>query len=736
MLRRPIVLASTISFAEIFLILAFPQYSILILGSCLILSGISLFLCAKEKRLIVLILLSASVIISAASSYFSYVSYEKTAENLLDSWQDKKDTKYAAVVDECKVYSSYSQIFATVTSVDGVPVSTPLKARLGCYSGYQLEDGDVIVFSGKPISVFELDNDDFNTTSYLRSKKIFIDFPSASITESFPSSEGAPLLSKLRKYTKDIIFRYIPQDYNFDTASVSYAMFAGDRHFIPADIKETFSVCGLSHILCVSGMHLAVLAGICFSILSLFSVHKKVKCIVIIALCVFYTAFTCFSLSTIRACIMCILSYIGMMSGRKTDAYISLFFSLLVICIVSPYSVLDISLILSFCATLGIICLLDFAPTYTGEKIALKMLVGVLNIVLANLGAVIFTLPVCAVSFSGISLMSIMSTMTVSIIFEILLLCLVFLIMLSPMSFLAAFDWLLELTGKMCNIFCTAIIKIAEFFSLFRYAEVTTAFSEIFALLFVSALVILSLFIALDLVIARRLCVAFIVTLGIVFSIVSLIYTISDDNIYKVTYYRKNESDRQLSIKLAAQGFLLVNADNNLCTDKDDAPFDYRYGNNYLLIVPDDQIVPSVLAKNIEIFDKRFGIKYIYVPKTKNAKELAYKLSEHGIECYYLPSQSTVGDIVIKYSLDDSFYLSVDDKETKTGILFGNAYTKESFDKDCNICAYFTRKTKNQFDLKKDIKPDCGVFFTRLKKGETADGIVNTFGKKTINIKG
>lgn len=736
MLRRPIVLTSIISFIEIFLILAFPQYFIHILAGSLLFSGVCILFCSKKKRVVVIILLVSAVIISAASSYFSYVRYEKKAVNLLGSWQDKKDTQYTAVVDECKVYSSYSQIFATITSVDGIPVSTPLKASLGCYSGYQLDEGDNVVFSGNPISVFELDNNDFDTTSYLRSKEIFIDFPSVTITESSPSSEGIPLLSRLRKYTKDIIFRYIPQHYNFDTAAVSYAMFAGDRHLIPADIKETFSVCGLSHILCVSGMHLAVLAGICFSILSLFTVHKRIKCIVIIALCIFYTAFTGFSLSTIRACIMCILSYIGMMSGRKTDAYISLFFSLLLICIFSPYSVLDISLILSFCATLGIICLLDFAPTYKGQNSILKILVGVLNIVLANLGAVIFTLPVCAVSFGGISLMSIVSTMAVSFIFEILLLCLLFLILLSSLSFLAAFDFLLEFVGTLCNLFCTAIINVAEFFSLFRYASVTTAFSEIFAILFVSSLVILSVFIAFDLIFARRLCIAFIVTLGVVFSVISLMYSIADDNIYKVTYYRKNENDRQLSIKLATYGFLLVNADNNLCTDKDDAPFDYRYGNNYLLIIPDDVIIPSVLAKNIEAFDKRFGIKYIYVPKTKNAKELAYKLSEYGIECYYLPFESNVGDIIINYKLNENFYLSTDDGKTKTGILFGNTYDKEQFEKDCDICAFFTRKTKNQFDLTKDTKPVCNEFFTRLKKEEASDGIVNTFGEKTIVIKG
>lgn len=735
MLRRPIVLAATVAFIQINLILAFPQYITYIIVGTLAFTVFFLPFCIKARTCTVLLVLLPTIIVCASTSYFSFTRFENTSEKLITSLQSSEDTKYTAIVDECRTYSSYSQIFVTLENSESNKFNIPLRARLNCYSGYSLEKGDKVVFQGTPISVTQIENDGFDTTNYLRSKRIFIDFPSASIIESFPSDKTS-LLSELQKYTRQAISKYVRQDYDFDAAYVCYAIFAGDQNLIPKDIKDSFSECGLTHILCVSGMHLAILSAICFSLLSIFSVHKRAKCIIIIALCIFYTAFTGFSLSTVRACIVCVISYIGMMSGRKTDAYISLFFSLLVICTVSPYSVLDISLILSFCATLGIICLSEFMPLYDGNNPLLKTLCAVAGVTLSNLGAVVFTLPVCAVSFGGISLMSVVATMAVSLIFEVLLLCLLFLMLLSPLSFLAAIDIVLDFIGKICNILCSGIIKVSDFFSHFRYASITSAFPDIFALLFICLIILLSVFIAFEFSHARRFCIAAIVTLSVVFSVISLVYSIADDRAYKVTYYRKNADDRQLCIKLGTQGYLLVNADTDLCTYKDDAPFDYKYKNNYLLIVPDDKIIPSVLSKNIKIFDSRFGIKHVYIAKTKEATELASELEENGIKCHFLPSESRVGNIIIKYICDDYFYLTVDDKETKTALLFDEKYNESVFEDDCDICAFFTRETKNQFDINKDTKPKCDNFFTRIKKDVTSSGITNTFGEKTITIKG
>ncbi len=734
MLRRPLVLSAVLAFIEISLVLRFPQYFSAALATGFVLSLILAFICIRKRELVVLSVMVPVLLLSAVIPYYAYTKYEKPSNELILSLKDEQQPRFGAVIDECKNYDAYSLVFATIYTANDKRLKTPLGARMGCYSGYVFSEGDTVIFEGTPTQLSDIETNIFDTQSYLKAKEIFIDFPSISVTAS-GVSRNTSVLSKFRNYTKDIIYKYIRTDYSFDTAAVCHAVFSGDSNYIPKEIKSTFSECGLTHILCVSGMHLAILAGTVYSLLALLTVHKKARCLATIALCIMYTVFTGLDLSTVRACIMCSLGYIGMMTGRKTDGYISLFFSLLLICLISPYSIFDISLILSFCATLGIISISELLPVYLGQNKLLRFANAAAGAVLSNVGAVAFTLPVCAVTFGGISTMSVISTLAVSYIFELLLSFLLLLVLFSPLQHLGLSDSLLVILGRICNTLCNVITKLADFFSGFRYAGIESAFPEVFAVIFVLLLTALSLFIAFDLSKARHICIYFITLFGIVFVVTSLVYAVIDDGLYKVTYYRKNETDRQLSIKLGKEGFLLVNADSSLCNDYDDLPFDKKHGKNYLLIVPDDEIIISVLCENIRIFDSRFGIEKVYVPHTEDGKKLAAELYENCVSCSFMSPVAQVDNITVSHKADDIFYISVYDKDTKTEIVFADSYNMEYFDKS-DICAFFTRKSENQFDIQNDTKPDCTIFFTRLKKSDNADGIINTFGEKTVTIKG
>ena len=730
MLRRPIVPLAVFVFILIYLILGFPQYFYEFLAICLILCPIFAIILVKRKEYVLLALVIPVILLSAFIARHSFIKYEQASNEVISELKDKNNVRFSAIVNDCGNYTKYSVVNAKLLTADGKELETPLNARMSCFSGYVFSEGDTVVFDGTPISVSEIESDGFDTQSHLKSKKTFIEFPSVSVISASPGKNRS-VFSRLRSFTQEQIYKYVRKDYDFNAASVCYAVFAGDRNNIPKQIRRSFSQSGLTHLLCVSGMHLAILAGTVYSLLSIFSLHKRLRCGITIVLCVVYTIFTGLSLSTVRACIMCCLGYMGMMSGRKTDAYISLFFSLLAICLVSPYSVFDISLILSFCATLGIVSVCELLPEYTGNKKLMRFAHSVASAFISNTGAVAFTLPVCAISFGGISTVSVLSTLSVSFIFQTLLILLLFLMLLSPLQPVGV----LNIIGKVCHMTCNAIIKISDFFSGFKFSSVDSAFPHLFALLFILLIFSLSIFIAFDLSLPRRICIWLIIVLGVAFTTISLVCAIIDDGLYKVTYYRKNEDDRQLSIKLESEGYLLVNADSILCSNSDDLPFDTKHGKNYLFIVPDNNINPSVLCENIRIFDSRFGIEKILLPETDEGVALSEKLYESKIVCSLMPVSVTVGTTCISYNFDGAFRLSVKDKDVKTEIVFGDSYNTELF-AGGDICAFFTRRTKNQFNLQKDQKPDCGIFFTRLKKGEAADGIQNTFGEKSVVIKG
>ena len=691
--KRPLVLLSVLVFAEIYLVLKNPDAFAYILAFDLILSAAMLAVSVKAKSLPVALVICLLLLFPLFTTSRIYTKSELSAEQFTKSCQETEVSEFEARVDTFNSYGTYAQVFVTLTKAGETNIDLPFKARLGTYSGTQLSKGELIVFEGTPTFVSEVENNGFNTRDYLRSKKVFIDFPSVSVISS-SSGESAGFLETLRAYTKNVIYKYIPSGDETDTAAFCYAIFAGDKQLLPQEMSDNFSKCGLTHILCVSGMHLSILAGICYCFLSVFPIHKKARCVLIILLCVFYTAFTGFTLSTIRACIMCSVSYIGMIFGKKTDIYRTLFLSLLIICICSPYAVLDISLVMSFLATLGIVCFAELYERQENPSAAKRAVYAAAGIIVANIGAVIFTLPVNAYSFGGISIISAVSTLAVSFIFEILLTCVLILVIICPVCSIALLSPAAVGLGALCRILSKAIIGTARFFSSLKYASISSYFSDVYILLFSVILVFIAMSVAFDKKRMLKASVTATVILGVCFSLLSLVFSISDDRLYKVTYYRKSESNRQMSVKLGTEGYFILNADNSLCTDKGHFLFDEKNGENYLLIIPDESIIPAVLANEIQLFRERYGLEGIFVTNTKEGAALSNKLSQYGIDSYVLGTSLNVGSIDLRYICNDGFIFYIDDGKISTAVLFSDEYSKAPLD-GYDISAYFTRKTNH-----------------------------------------
>lgn len=111
----------------------------------------------------------------------------------------------------------------------------------------------------------------------------------------------------------------------------------------------------MSHILAVSGMHVSyVVLGISF-ILTILKINKRISKICIIVFLIFFIFLTGEMPSVKRSCIMAILSIFANLLYRKSDIITNISIALLIILIQNPFSIIDIGLILSFSATIGIV---------------------------------------------------------------------------------------------------------------------------------------------------------------------------------------------------------------------------------------------------------------------------------------------------------------------------------------------------------------------------------------------
>ena len=92
-----------------------------------------------------------------------------------------------------------------------------------------------------------------------------------------------------------------------ETGGLLGAILLGDRTYLSGQTSLDFSRIGISHVLALSGMHLAILILGIEKLLSLIGISKKARYIITIILTLAYVALTGFSVSVVRAGIMLII---------------------------------------------------------------------------------------------------------------------------------------------------------------------------------------------------------------------------------------------------------------------------------------------------------------------------------------------------------------------------------------------------------------------------------------------
>ena len=135
------------------------------------------------------------------------------------------------------------------------------------------------------------------------------------------------------------------------------ALVTGDKSDVPAATSRAFRDSGASHILALSGMHLAVIYLILTRILAVLGPAKRadiVRYVTILASTLFYSVMTGSSPSIVRAFLFISLRETARLTGRKASPVNILCFSLTVQCALSPGVITSASFQLSYLAMCGI----------------------------------------------------------------------------------------------------------------------------------------------------------------------------------------------------------------------------------------------------------------------------------------------------------------------------------------------------------------------------------------------
>ena len=194
---------------------------------------------------------------------------------------------------------------------------------------------------------------------------------------------------------------------NFDEkiSNVLLGMLLGYTDEIELDVKEDFSESNISHILAVSGMHVGYVILFCNIFFSKILGKRKTYILTIIVL-IFYMFLTGLSPSVVRASIMACLILLSKIIYRKNDVWTSISISLLCLLIYNPFCIGNISLMLSYVGTIGIL-------SYT---INFKHNNRIINMVSITLSVTIFLIPILSIYFNKIPIFSLFTNILVGII--------------------------------------------------------------------------------------------------------------------------------------------------------------------------------------------------------------------------------------------------------------------------------------------------------------------------------
>lgn len=216
-----------------------------------------------------------------------------------------------------------------------------------------------------------------------------------------PLNEYRPLLKKHLFLIKDKIDMYITERFSSETGGVLLGVLLGDTDYISHATKNNFRISGLSHLMAISGANMTLMAEIVFA--STFFLALRWRIIFTIMILTLFTLLVGATAAVLRAYLMAIIAFLGLMLGRPYLAKRALLIVLSLVYFFNPFIVLyDIGFQLSTLATFG---LLELSPLFKKclHFISIPFLLENITI---TLSATIATTPLILFHFGSISLLS------------------------------------------------------------------------------------------------------------------------------------------------------------------------------------------------------------------------------------------------------------------------------------------------------------------------------------------
>lgn len=379
-------------------------------------------------------------------------------------YAEKYDSRSSEVIRAEIVEIESRTSFSSVYRVRLRSVGDDNRAAHGlvrCDSEATLEIGDVIVsevvFS--PLDTFY----EYCTVSrltMLADGNVFACDTVGEVEVTDTADTVAIRLARLRESYSAKMSLYLDRD----SAALADALLLGERGGLER-IYRDFNYIGVLHILALSGLHLSVMcAGLEYSFIKL-GMGRRLRYVLLVALMLFYIGLTGCLMSVIRAAVMLMITFAASLFDSEGDKITALFIAVWLIILVNPAAMFDVSLQLSFFATLGVLLMSEAVRRECDKHEADDRFVRLIQrrirrlivSIGASIGATLFVLPLQWLYFGAISTLSVPSTLIMSVLCEGLLLLLLPFLVFS----IAGLDFICGRLGYLICLLSEAVSDIA-----------------------------------------------------------------------------------------------------------------------------------------------------------------------------------------------------------------------------------------------------------------------------------
>ena len=356
----------------------------------LFLAFILIFVFRKNYKYITVLLF---VFLFITGLVFQFFKIEK-----LNNFDNKKISGSFLVIEETTYHGTYNSV--RLKNIDCTELPNNTKILLYDNDKHALNTGDIFYATIK-VSVIDKYNE-YRNSRY--GEGIYL---TASL-ENFDKVTGFNRFYKtsgdIRQYVRGII----SDKFNGDTAGLLLALTTGDKSLLSDKFLGNVKTTGISHVIVVSGMHLAIIMSAIFFIIDKMFYNKYIRCLISTLFVISIIAICGFTMSVIRAGVMFVIVAIAPLLKRDNDSLSALLTAGTIILTFSPFAVFNVSFQLSFLSTFSIVWILPFIERFLLAKFNVnnKTLNSICSVLFSSVSAILFTLPVIIKVFGYVSIIS------------------------------------------------------------------------------------------------------------------------------------------------------------------------------------------------------------------------------------------------------------------------------------------------------------------------------------------